>query len=267
MKIYMMTDLEGVGGVWDWDRGGWTDEDRARARRLLTGEVNAAVEGFLEGGADGVIVNDGHGRGYSIDIEDVHPAATVIHGVDRPFWLPDLDETCDATALVGAHAKARTPGANLCHSMSGSIDGYWVNDVSIGEIGLQALIAGHFGVPFIFLSGDEHACREVSELIPSVGTTATKRGLSTLSAHTLSPAACRERIREGAESSVELIGTVKPLTLGTPLVFRERRVKPDFDEGGAGEGERIISRWEREITAADPIELTCRVFGYELPSG
>lgn len=267
MKVYLVTDLEGVGGVWDWDHGQWSPEERARARSLLTGEVNAAVEGFLLGGASEVIVNDGHGVGYSIDIEDVHPRARVIHGQDRPIWLPLFDGTFAATGLVGAHAKANTAGANLCHTMSSlSIDGYWVNDVSIGEIGLQAITAGHFGVPFVFLSGDEYACREVSELIPGVRTVATKLGLSTRSACTLSPAACREGIREGAAASMELIGTVEPLTLGPPLVFRERRQRPDFDGRVPGEGERILSRWEREISATDPIDLTCKLYGYRPPA-
>lgn len=263
MKVYLVTDLEGVGGVWDWDHGAWTAEERARARRLLTGEVNAAVQGFIEAGATEVVVNDGHGVGYSINVEDIHPQARVIHGQDRPAWLPLLDGSFTATALVGAHAKANTPGANLCHTMSSlTIDGYWVNGVSIGEIGLQAITAGHYGVPFVFLSGDEYACRELEELIPGAHTVPTKMGLSTRCACTWSPVMCRERIREGARTSVELIGTIDPLTLGTPLVFRERRKGPDFDEAEARDGETVLNRWEREITATDPIELAQKLYGY-----
>ena len=122
MKVYLMTDLEGVSGVWQWEeRKDESPENwdyRQRARRLLTGEVNAAVAGFFDGDATEVIVNDGHGAGYTIDVELLDDRVTVIHGRQRPFWLPMLDGTCQATALVGAHAKAGTPHANLCHSMS-----------------------------------------------------------------------------------------------------------------------------------------------------
>jgi len=270
MKVYMMTDLEGVAGVWDWDNRGEPTmpayEEMLRSRRLLTGEVNAAVAGFFDGGATEVIVNDGHGAGYTIDIEDVDPRARVIHGQERPFWLARLDASCAATALVGAHAKAGTDGANLCHTMSHTtVADYSVNGVSMGETGLQALIAGHYGVPFIFLSGDEYACREVEELIPGVGTVATKTGLSRRSACTLSPHEARSRIRQGARDAMGLIGTVEPLKLDRPLVFRERRIQPDVDPEDATGGWRRISEYEREIEAADVIELMCLMYGYSPP--
>jgi len=199
VKVYIVTDLEGVAGVWNWDHhdgaspGDW--DERARGRRLLTGELNAAVEGFVAGGATEVIVNDGHGRGYTLDVESVHERAVVIHGHERPQWLPKLDATCDATALVGGHAKYATPHGNLTHSMSGGLR-YTVNGVEMGEIGMQAFAAGSLGVPFIFLSGDLHACREVEGFIPGVVTAPVKEGLSTLCAATLAPSAARKLIRE-----------------------------------------------------------------------
>lgn len=269
MRVYLMTDLEGVAGVWDWDAHASDDPGRhaeqSRMRRLLTGEVNAAIEGFYDAGATEVIVNDGHGAGYTIEIEGVDPRAQVIHGDDRPFWLPLLDARCDATALVGAHAKAHTHGANLCHTMDHrSVRGYWINGISLGEIGLQALIAGHYGVPFVFLSGDQYACEEVSALIPGVRTVATKKGLSLRSACTLAPSEARNRIREGARESLGLLGQVKPLTLDRPLTFREERNGPDFDTTSAPPVGRIIDSHTREIVVADVIELLCVLHGYEV---
>ena len=115
MKFHLMTDLEGVAGVYQWenreDDSLENHERRVRQRTYLALEVNAAVDGFFAGGVTEVIVNDGHGAGYTIDLEVADPRAQYVHGQERPFWLPFLDETCDATGVVGGHAKASTERA------------------------------------------------------------------------------------------------------------------------------------------------------------
>ena len=101
MKFYMMTDLEGVAGVYTWehraDESPQNHEQRMRQRRWLAKEVSAAADGLYAGGATEVIVNDGHGAGYTMDLDHVDPRIDVITGMERPFWLPYLDATCDAT--------------------------------------------------------------------------------------------------------------------------------------------------------------------------
>ena len=266
MKIYLMTDLEGVAGVWKWeDRDDDSRENfdyRMRARGLLTDEVNAAVEGFFDGGATEVIVNDGHGAGYTIEIEILDSRVTVIHGRERPFWLPMLDETCDATALVGAHAKAGTPKGNLRHSMSGAIRNYSFNGISHGEIGMQAMIAGHYGVPMIFLSGDLHACREVESFIPGITTSATKEGLSLFSAAALAPEVACRRIREGATEAMGKIGQVGPYVIEGPLVFREERYEAAFDPESPPAVGKVIDAHTREVEADNIIDLFYKYYGY-----
>jgi D-amino peptidase len=269
VKVYLMTDLEGVAGVWEWDYRENLDAlgvaEVQRMSRLLTAEVNAAVEGFLEGGATEVIVNDGHGWGCTLDIEAIHPAARVIHGQQRPCWLPLLDESVTATALVGAHAKAGTAGANLCHTMSSqTIRSYAVNGVVMGEIGFQALSAGYYGVPFAFLSGDHYACEETQALLPGLHTVAVKEGLSTRSACCLSPVEARRRVQEGARHSLAERTFAKPFDLGSPLVFREERIRPDFDTDAPPEDARIrvLSSHVREVTAANIFELCSVLYGF-----
>ena len=66
MRIMILTDLEGVGGVCLWEQT--RDKSSAvyeQACRLLMAEIAAAVDGCLAGGANEVIVSDGHGGGYS----------------------------------------------------------------------------------------------------------------------------------------------------------------------------------------------------------
>ena len=264
MRFYMMTDLEGVAGVTHWedreDESIFNALRRQRLSRLLTGEVNAAVDGLIAGGFDDVIVNDGHGAGSTMNYEQVDPRAVYMHGLDRPFWLPFLDESCDATGAVGAHARASTPNANLAHTMSGAIRRWSFNGIEVGETGLQALIAGYFGVPFVFAAGDVHLCREMEELVPGCVTVAVKQGTSLLSAVSLAPERARELVREGAERAAEAIGRVEPLTLDSPVVFRDERNEPTWDEEQLGEATRVINAHVREIEGDDLMDVLLKMY-------
>lgn len=267
MRFYLMTDFEGVAGVYMWDEvePGNTDdlERRRRGQRLLAGEVQAAVDGLHAGGATQVLVNDGHGVGYSIDLDLLDEKPLVLHGTNRPFWLPYLDGSCGATGLVGAHAKAGTPGANLCHTMMYDILDYSLNGISMGEAGLQAAIAGHYDVPFVFLSGEAHACREIEALIPGVVAVPVKVGTTVNSALTRSPQEARELIRAEAELALARRDQIAPLKLQTPIIFRETWKKPVFDEENPPPYSRVLDCRTREVEARDVIDLTNKLYGYD----
>jgi D-amino peptidase len=266
MKIYMMTDLEGVAGVTDFeDRRTDTHdnhEKRMRMQRLLTGEVNAAIEGLFEGGATQVIVNDGHGGGYTIDFENLDSRAQIIHGHDRPFWLPLLDETCYATILIGAHAKAESPPATNYHTMSKAIKDWSINGVSFGEMGLQAMIAGHYGVPMIFVSGEAYACEEISDLIPGIVTAAVKRGLSRRSAVSWTAQKAREMIRAGVQEALSQRDKIEPLQLRPPLLFRDERHDETWTEPSDNPDVKIIDSRTREVKADDIMDLLHKIYSY-----
>jgi len=266
MKVYLMTDLEGVAGVTEWeDRKNESvanHAQRERQRRWLAREVSAAADGFFAAGATEVLVNDGHGGGYTIDLDAVDPRVEIIHGRERPFWLP-LIETCDVTALVGAHAKAGTPLACLRHSMSDSVRGYWFNGISVGEMGMQAAIAGHYGIPFIFVSGDAWACKEIEELIPGCVTVPVKQGLSTFCARAWPPVKAQELIRAGAEKALRAADRVKPFRLDSPLHFRWEMKEPTFDsEKPPIPGARVVDSHTLEFVAEDVIDLFIQLYRY-----
>ena len=85
MKILMMTDLEGVSGVVSFVDQGYADgRYHERAKKLLTAEVNAVVDGLLAAGATDVLVIDGHGPG-GMCFEDLHPRARMLHGKWPPW--------------------------------------------------------------------------------------------------------------------------------------------------------------------------------------
>lgn len=265
MKVYLMTDLEGVAGVYTWenrkDESLENHERRMRQRKWLAREVSAAADGFFAAGATEVLVNDGHGAGYTIDLDELDPRVEIIHGHERPFWLP-LIETCDVTGIVGAHAKAATPLGCLRHSMSDSVRGYWFNGISVGEMGMQAAIAGHYGIPFVFVSGDYWACREMQKLCKGCVAVPVKRGLGTFCARTFTPSKAQELIRAGARKALAAAAKVKPFKLDSPLHFRCEMKQPAYDTEAPPEGFRVLDSHTIETTAKDVIELFIRLYKY-----
>ena len=176
MKAYIMTDLEGVAGVQRWAQTREPGPLKEQAMRLLTAEVNAAVDGVLDVAPDAdIVVWDGHGNG-GLDVEQLHPAARLIPRgpISPPYYL---DEGFDALYFVGQHAMAGTPDAPLSHTYSSrSIDYYKLNGVAMGEFGCRAALAGTLGIPTVFLSGDDKAVAEAQALIPALHGASVKQG-------------------------------------------------------------------------------------------
>jgi D-amino peptidase len=229
---YVFTDLEGVAGVDDWDPRLRDDASHARGvadrlemQRLLTGEVNAAVAGLLEAGVEDVLVNDAHGAGRTILVEDLHPGAQIARGTVRPYWLLGVSRRCDALFQVGMHAMAGTASACLAHTQSrGYI--YKLNDRPFGEMEQAALLAGELGIPWVFTSGDAYACREAEDWIPGMVSAPVKTGLSLTCAVHLAPADARALIRSQIQEAVGAAEHLSPLTVDGPVVMDVVREEP-----------------------------------------
>lgn len=225
MRIFLMTDMEGVAGVYDSvnycrENGKYYQQ----SRRLLTEEVNAAVRGFFNGGADHVRVQIGHNCD-SIDLELLDERATLVNDHHDPIWPWGLDtEHFDALAFVGQHAKSGSAFAHLAHTgTKGTLD-QRVNGLSIGEYGALALCAMELQIPTIFAAGDEALCKEAEALTPGVITVAGKRGITddngrtrlmskaqydmqNLGAEHLHPAVVRRKLEAGAETAVRKLAS------------------------------------------------------------
>jgi D-amino peptidase len=217
MKILIMTDLEGVAGVLDFDE--WVlPEGRfyAKAMRFLTDEVNAAIEGFSVGGATEIVVVDGHGAN-AVDPEILDERALLVRGARERLWPWGLDNTFSALAFVGQHAKAGTPFSHITHTQGFNVVDICLNGISIGEYGQLALCASELGVPTILACGEQAFCEEAEALTPGVVTVAGKQGLlpdglsnldadsyqkAKLSALHRSPRVARMLIREGAFTAI-----------------------------------------------------------------
>lgn len=222
MKILIATDMEGITGVTTWEQVTPGHAEYARFRKLMTEDVNAAIRGAFDAGADEVIVADGHWNGSNILIEELDPRARLNTGSPSPFsMMQGIDESIGGVMFIGYHARNGSPNAILDHTWSSrTVANVWLNDILTGEYGLNAAVAGHFGVPVIMVSGDQTACAQVMELLGDVETAMVKQATSRFAAECLAPQMAQETICLHAERAVERLsrGDVpEPFVLDTPI--------------------------------------------------
>jgi D-amino peptidase len=221
MKILIAADMEGITGVTTWDQVNPSHAEYARFRKLMTQDVNAAIRGAYDGGADEVIVADGHGNGTNILIEELDPRARLNSGSPSPFsMMQGIDESIDGVIFIGYHARNGSPNAILDHTWSSAVANVWLNDILTGEYGLNAAVAGHFGVPVIMVSGDQIACAQVAELLGDLETAVVKQAAGRFAAECLVPEATQEIICLSAERAVGRLAEgdmPDPFVLDTPI--------------------------------------------------
>jgi D-amino peptidase len=244
LRVYISVDMEGIGGIVE-EKQVSSDEFgsgyRQEARELLTGEVNAAIEGALEGGATAVTVNENH-SGRELILEKVHEIARVIQGNTKPLeTLDTIDEGYDALFLVGIHAMSYTPRSVLAHTWwPGVTDAWRVNGKTIGEIGFNALLAGHYGVPLALVTSDDGGVAEAEELLDDVECVTVKWSRSHAAAVGVHPSEARRLVKEGAEKAVRELDRFKPFSLGTPVRF-----EIDFGKAAMADRVCIVKPYER----------------------
>ncbi len=272
MKVLISADMEGTCGVVSWvhvmppegtagEPTSQTEYERARLR--MTREVNAAIEGALAGGADEVIVNDSHDGMRNLIPEELHPACRFISGNDKLLGMVqgvDVDGI-GAVFYTGYHARAGTPAAPLAHTWTGWLNDVRFDGVSTGEFGINAAIAGHYGVPVTLVTGDDKAVAQTREFLgEQVVGVAVKEGISTFAALHLHPARAVDLIRDGARKAVAAAGSASPY--GLP---RGATVELEFDHQARADQAALCPRVERAgdrtivFSPSDGLDL-CRIF-------
>jgi D-amino peptidase len=219
MKIYVVCDLEGVAGIVDFKKQCMEKgEYYQQAIRMATYELNALVQGAVEGGATDVYAWPGHG-GFpgGIDVELLHPDCNlVMHAGD--MGPVGYDESFDAMMLHGFHGMAGSGGV-LSHSFYPFPKNIWINDMKIGEIALNMATFGEVGVPTILVTGDSVAIDEARRLVPLIHGVSVKwpleekeklGALSIRKAISLSPQKAQDQIRQGALESMKLVDSIDP---------------------------------------------------------
>ena len=257
MKLLIAVDMEGITGVVTWNHVDPGHAEYQRFRRLMTQDVNAAVRGAAEGGADEIVVTDGHWNSDNILIEELDPRAKLNSGTPSPFsMVQGIDQGVDAVFLIGYHARMGTPHAILDHTWSSArVQNLYLNGRPSGEIGLNASLCGHFGAPVLLISGDQSANKEAAEWIPGIENVVVKQASSRWSAELLPPAVTQQMICEAAARAVHNFANGKfpapvkqtyPVTVGVDFLYSEMADKAALLPGS----QRIDGR-KIEVTLPD----------------
>ena len=225
VKLFISVDLEGIGGVGSPLMTSSGGKDYGTSRRYLTEEVNSVVAAIFEHvpSAD-ILVNDSHGDHQNVLHGELDPRVSYIQGSIKPLGMVQgLDSSFDGAIFIGYHAKAGDPAGFLAHTGSGSVKGLWLNDVEVGEGGMNAAFAGSLGVPVILVSGDSAAAAELGQLLGSE-TVTTKTAETPSSARLLHPDVVRVMLRETTKIALDRLRSdgFSPLAIGSPVEIRMR---------------------------------------------
>jgi len=222
MKVFISVDLEGISGVVHDEHTMRSGREHDRARKLMTGEANAAISGAFEAGASEVVVNDSHGTMRNLIPEELHEDAKLITGSTKPLsMMQGIERGFDAAFFVGYHARRGTLHGILDHTYSGAtVSSFMINGQEFGETGMNALIAGCFDVPVVLVTGDSAVTSEAKNLLGNVETVTVKEAVSRWSARCLHPNKAREAIRQGTISALKRRSEISPFKLKPPYEMR-----------------------------------------------
>jgi D-amino peptidase len=221
MKVYISVDMEGVAGVVHEDQTDPTEARHSgeynRFRRLMTNEANAAIAGALEAGANSVLVNDSHWLMRNLLAEDLNPAAELLSGAPKRLSMVEgIDAGFDAAMFIGYHARAGTRNATIDHTYTSRVHEARIDGHPVGELALNAAMAGLHGVPVALVSGDQALAAEAKALLGAgVETVIVKEAVGRFAARSVAPSLACERIRSGAAAALKR--KHRPFTFGAPI--------------------------------------------------
>ncbi len=257
MKVFISVDMEGITGVVNWEDVSRTGKDYDYFRKIMTKEANAAIEGALAAGATEILVRDSHGSARNILPEMLNRNAKLLRDWSGGFksMMEGIDESFDAAIFIGYHAKAGTPNALLEHTMTGNVTDISINGISLPEAGINALIAGNYNVPVVFVAGDLGLCTQAIKLFSDVETVPVKEGIGN-AALNLHPEVSREKIQEGVKKSLLNLKKYKPYKLKPPykMVLKLKREEL-VNEKSNYPGAQRTGEWEITYESEDILEV------------
>ncbi len=257
MKLLIAVDMEGISGVVNWDQVDPGHPEYQRFRRIMTDDVNAAIQGAASAGATEFVVADGHWASSNLLIENLDPRACLNSGSPSPFsMVTGVDGGVDAAFFIGYHARAGSLQAILDHTWSSTrIANVWLNGRLTGEFGINAAVCGHFDVPVLMISGDQTVCAEALEWVPGIETARVKKAAGRYSAELLPLVEAQKLIRETAEHALRNYISGKyppPLKVKTPVSVKvEFQAQNHADAAVIMPGAKRLDGRAIEFKAAD----------------
>jgi len=221
-KVFISVEREGIGGAVTSGKSGPAGFEYSRFREFMTAEALAAIAGAREGGATQFVVADAHGNMQNLLIERFPSDVTIIRGSPRPLMMMEgIDSTFSAAIFIGYHSATTNPQGVRAHTISSAtFAAVKLNGQAMAESGINATIAGYFGVPVVMVSGDEQAVAEVQKLTASLGTAegaAVKRPISFHAAAVMTPEASQALIRSKAKAAMARLKDFKPVPARGPF--------------------------------------------------
>lgn len=259
MKVFITVDMEGMAGITHTDHTKMEGVEYEMARKWMTAEANAAIEGAFESGATDVVVTDAHGFMRNILPHELHKDAHLVRGIPRPlFQMQGIDDSFAATLMLGYHAQAGDPYGILSHTHVGRL-AYEVrlNGKAVNEVEFNAAVAGHFGVPLALVAGDDTLTEALAVTHPWAERVTTKWAISRFAARNISPEASQDLIKAGTKRALARLGEMKVSRFEGPIELQMHFFDPMSaqlvsDIPGA---ERIDGRGIRYV-GADMLEIT-----------
>jgi D-amino peptidase len=256
MKVFVVSDMEGVSGIVKWEQVDGGESLYEEARKLYTEEINAAVRGAKAAGATEIVVMDCHGAGKgwtfnSLVPDLLHPDCEWIVQDEWTEYTQLLEQGCDAAVFIAMHAKSGADRGVMSHTISGrDYRDLRFNGVSVGETGINAALCGTWGCPVVLVTGDDVVCREATELLgPELVTAAVKQGLGRHSARHLPPVRARALIEAAAKEAVEKRDRVPPYDPGKPCEIVAVFTTPDLV---------APYRFRHGVEIVDPVTIASR---------
>ena len=258
LKVFISVDMEGVTGVVNVDDARRGGKDYDYFRETMTREANAAIEGALAAGATEIIVRDSHGTALNLLPEMLNRNSKLLRDWSQgPMYMMEgIDQSYDAAIFVGYHASAGTPDGVLDHTSSGDVTDVSINGISMPETGYNALMAGHHGVPVVFIAGDKAVCDQAEALLGNVETVAVKEGIGA-AALNLHPEEARDRIRAGVERALRNLDEFEPYKLDAPytLVLTLKTEQNIYRGAALYPGAERTGDWELTYRSDDVMEI------------
>jgi D-amino peptidase len=256
VKVFISFDMEGVAGIVDWSQCRPPGTPYEEGRRLLAGEVNAAIDGAMAAGATEIICNDSHGTMNNLDPAALHGRATYVSGRHKPMYMMQgLDGRADVVFMVGYHGSISGESSVLSHTYNPSVVSHVeLNGARVGESGINALVALAYGVPVGLISGDRQTAAEADPFLPDAERVVVKESFTRFGASNLHPEVARTMIADGARRAVER--AARPPAIALPATLEVQMQTADMAEvaswvrGAERTGVRAVS-----IRGDDPVAI------------
>ena len=254
MRVFISCDIEGIGCVTRPEHSTIDGREYLQSRRLMTGEVNAAVKAAFDAGAERVLVADSHNVGLNLLPEELDQRAELIMGSPRPLSMMEgVQQGFEAAFFIGYHGRPGSLNAVIAHNFHSRLMEMTINGRQMGELGLNAALAGLYGVPVALVTGDAATAAEAEDLLPWAEKVAVKDGVGAYAAQCFSPTVCRSRIYEAAWKALHSLDSMQNFTIGEPVTLELKTTTAS----GADQLQRIplLNRLAPTELKSEPVDL------------